>query len=340
LPTNLHLVLPGLLGPWRNVPEIAVPTPPALTRLLRFARCQKTAPTGLEATLFDLFAAAPADVLPIAAVTCLADGGEGDRGWWLRADPVNLQADLRQVLLSDARRLAIEPAEALALTAELNHTFGAEGVTFAALHPERWYVRLNADPGVRTHPLPTVVGRDINTLLPYGDGSGRWHSWLTEIQMLLHSHPVNQAREAAGRLPINSIWFWGEGTLPTTVRPRFDGVYTNEPLGQGLAQLAGVTPQSVPDAMAAWQPPATTDSLVILETARYDAADDDPARWAAHLAELEQHWFAPCLERLRGGDLTELSLYPCDGRVFVTAPKDLRRFWRRARSLPHYFSTP
>ncbi len=37
--------------------------------------------------------------------------------------------------------------------------------------------------------------------------------------MLLHEHPVNAARERAGRPPANSVWFSGGGTLPPRAAP-------------------------------------------------------------------------------------------------------------------------
>jgi hypothetical protein len=35
------------------------------------------------------------------------------------------------------------------------------------------------------------------------------------MQMLLYTHPVNEARAARGVLPVNSFWLSGTGTLPT-----------------------------------------------------------------------------------------------------------------------------
>jgi hypothetical protein len=40
-----------------------------------------------------------------------------------------------------------------------------------------------------------------------------------EAQMTLHGHPLNAAREAAGQRPINSVWFWGCGAMPTRALP-------------------------------------------------------------------------------------------------------------------------
>jgi len=38
----------------------------------------------------------------------------------------------------------------------------------------------------------------------------RFRAQLNELQMQLHDHPLNQAREARGELPVNSLWLWAE----------------------------------------------------------------------------------------------------------------------------------
>ncbi|MEO6271072.1 MAG: hypothetical protein ABIP08_12300, partial [Lautropia sp.] len=57
-------------------------------------------------------------------------------------------------------------------------------------------------------------GRNVAGYLPDGPDQRRFRKLLNEIQMSWHEHPVNQEREAAGALPINSIWLSGPVTLP------------------------------------------------------------------------------------------------------------------------------
>ena len=46
----------------------------------------------------------------------------------------------------------------------------------------------------------------LEAFLPQGRDLKRWQTLLTELQMLLHTHPINQARTARGARPINSFW--------------------------------------------------------------------------------------------------------------------------------------
>jgi len=299
-------------------------------------RCSSHAHHYGRHTVPALQASVPDDAdLPAAAVTRLADGGDSEDGWWLRADPVHLRPDLHGVLLADARVLAIEPVEAALLAAAFDQTFAADGLQLYVSHPGRWYLRLPSDPGFRACPLLDAIGRDINPLLPYGPSAPRWHALLTEIQMLFHQHSVNRAREARNQPLINSVWFWGGGTCPASAHPPAAGLYANDPLTRGLARLAHVAVRPVPECADDWLASTSRepDSLVVLETTRYDAADDDLAAWADHVAELEKAWFAVCRQWLQTGQLATLHLYPGNGQVYTLTGAARWRFWRRPRPL-------
>jgi hypothetical protein len=348
---TLHLVIPGLLGPWlNNQGEFAFsqPAAPALEWLL--ARAKVHAPTpgpspqvrgNADEVLFQLFGLPiPDNVdLPVAAVTRLADGGEiGEGGWWLRADPVHLRPDLHGVLLADARVLAIEPTEVEALVAAFNQTFAEDGLCLEAPRPDRWYLRLPADPGLRTHPLAQVIGRNLNASMPYGSAARRWNGLLTEIQMLFHHHPVNRAREERNLPLINSVWFWGGGCCPSGARSPVAGLWARDPLTRGLARLANAAVGPVPEQANDWMDAAAeeSDSLVVLETTRYDPADSEPGDWLEHIAALERAWFAPCQRLLRAGKLAALHLHPGNGRNYTVFSAARWRFWQRPRPLSHY----
>ena len=214
--TILHLVIPGLLGPWPAEPGFPRPEAPALERLLARAELTTLAVSGLDATLFTLFGlpVAPDGICRWRPVTRLADSGDAREGWWLRADLVHLHADLQQVLLYDARTLAVDTDEAELLVAGFNRSFESSGPGAGCAPSQPLVFAPGYRPGLITCPLEQATGRNINALLPKGRDSGRWHAWLTEIQMIFHNSPVNLAREDQGLRTLNSVWFWGSGRLP------------------------------------------------------------------------------------------------------------------------------
>jgi hypothetical protein len=73
-----------------------------------------------------------------------------------------------------------------------------------------------------------------------------------EAQMLLHAHPVNEARDRRGELTINSIWLWGGGVSPEIFAGDFRAVWSTDPLANGLAQGAGLDAAQAPDTALQW----------------------------------------------------------------------------------------
>lgn len=337
-------MIPGLLEPWPNQfgSGFLMPEAPALERLLSRAALGETQSRGFEATLFELFGL-PVNGgrdLPVAAVTRLADQGDAATDWWLRADPVHLRADLHAVRLFDARFLDIGAGEAEFLVVEFNRIFGDDGLRLEASRPDRWYLRLENDPGLRTHPLAEVIGRDINPLLPKGESERYWNARLTEIQMLFYGAPVNAQRETRGQLPVNSVWFWGGGRLPEGAVSPADDFYSDDVLARGLARLAGTAIGSVPDNADDWRESIgdATESLIVLDTLRYDRIDGNSGAWAEHVSALEKDWFGPGLAMLDNKNLDVLRLYPCNGRVYETDSRNRWRFWRRSRPLGRHMA--
>jgi hypothetical protein len=153
--------------------------------------------------------------------------------------------------------------------------------------------------------------------------------------MLFHSHPVNQAREAAGRPPINGLWPWGGGRLPMRLATPEAGFYATDTLSRGLARQAGLSVQPLPADATDWLDARgdEIDSLIVQESLRGPVADADPFDWQARLGSLERDWFAPLLTALRQGRLRWLELQAGDGRILRIDRRGLRRFWRRPQSL-------
>ena len=238
----------------------------------------------------------------------------------------------------DSRVLAITAAETEALATAFNSTFAAEGLQLEALHPDRWYLRLPTDPGLRTEPLFQVIGRDVGPRLPHGPAGRRWCALLTEMQMLFHQHPVNRMREERNQPLINSVWFWGGGACPTRADAPATGLYANDPLTQGLARLADAAISPLPERAEDWLDAAQdeADRLVVLETTRFDPVDDDFSAWIEHVAQLERDWFTLCQRRLRTGALKTLHFYPGNGRVYTLTGAARWQFWRQPRPLSAY----
>ena len=340
---HCHLLLPDLFWPERDSLDIyrGVATP-ALERLLaKGRRRSEEATASAAAWLCHHFDLDPQDGVPAAPYCLLADGGEPGQHYWLRADPVHLRVESGKLVLADSGVFPVSQQEAGHLADSLNAHFSADGLMFYPLRPDRWYLRLPQAPALETTPLAQAAGRSIDPLLPRGADAAAWHARLNEVQMLLHSHAVNEGREAAGGLAINSVWLWGGGSMREGMTTQFNAVWSKDPFAAGLAQAARVAARDLPED-AGKLLLAGADSgvnLVLLDQLRAPAQYGDAHGWREGLRQLERDWIAPLLEALRLGRIGMLSLHafgPADALSVEVARGDLRRFWRRAKPLADY----
>jgi len=276
----------------------------------------------------------------LAAFSLLGDGGNPGDGLWLRADPVHLRVDRDTLVLADTAVFSLDMDEATALVVSLNAHF-APGLEIHAPYPQRWYAHLQTPAKSRFQPIAVARGQPITAQLPRGEDGMHWHALMNEVQMLLHEHPVNQAREARGELPVNSIWLWGEGTTHVADKRPFQNVLSNDAVARGLCLASGAGVSPVPADAAAWLAgaPGTGTTLIVLDALRAPAAYQEAEAWQNAARKLEHDWFAPLLAALRAGRIGMLTLnLPADkgGIAAETVRLDLNRFWRRRKPLAHY----
>ena len=68
--------------------------------------------------------------------------------------------------------------------------------------------------GTKTQPPHDIPDRPIADHLPRGPGAGMLEQLMIASQMVLGPHPVNKAREKAGKKPATQVWLWGQGKAP------------------------------------------------------------------------------------------------------------------------------
>jgi hypothetical protein len=195
---------------------------------------------------------------------------------------------------------------------------------------------------LHTASLGEVAGGDVQAHLPTGSDAGVWHRTFNEVQMLLHGHPVNEARESRGAPAVNSVWFWGGGTRPRVAGRVFSHVCSNEALASALAAASDTPASGLPGGAAAWLRAvdrAHARPLAVLDTLATSTAYQDAARWRAGLLALEERWFAPLAEALKSGAISELALIAPVGSAcwrFEARRGDLLKVWRRGEPLDRY----
>ena len=267
-------------------------------------------------------------VYPAGALTLAAQGANPGEVSWARADPVHLRVMDDRLIVVPAETFALRAEESRALCEALNAHFA--GMEFGVAQPRRWYVKL----GQIDESRPALDAAGTALELPKQTAP-----LLTEIQMVLHSHPVNEAREARGEPPVNSLWLWGAGRTPQARAP-WQSVAADDPAVLGAARLADARQRALPRSAGQWLERLPEDGrhLAVLDALRAPlalAADTVHKEMEA----LERDWFAPLLAALRSGRVGMVTLnVPDDAEAlsFETTRGDLRRFWRRPRAIKNY----
>jgi hypothetical protein len=327
---TITLVIPGL---WPFTGAALDPTAglatPAMDLWLGRASPERIAAQTPTQWLLDHYGARGAGIAALTRPLDLPDS-TGEDCHWLRADPAHLRVDRDRALLFDLRHAPPTVEESAALVASLNRLFGEDGYRFHAGPEGRWYLQLPKPFAGQTTPLADAVGQDVRPLLPQGPDALVWARFLNELQMLLYTHPVNDAREAAGQPTINTVWLWGEGHGGTLAAPP-GRMLADEPLAIALAQRAGQPHAPLP---ARADPTTLADGdLLWIGTLQAAAEVGDAAAWQTALAALEADWIAPLVAAWQGGGWTLTLADPTLGHRYTLTPGTRWAFWRRPKPL-------
>jgi hypothetical protein len=330
---HCELVIPGLFA--------APPASrlPAFELLLARGRCTSSASQHLEAWLRDAFGLGEKP-LAAGALTLLGAGGDPGTDCWSRADPVDLRLLRDRVILVPGAALQVGREEAEALCEALNRHFGSRMQT-RVVGADRWVARFEDEIDIDAESPVELSGRDVALSRPGGPGATFSHRMLNEAQMVLHSHPVNAAREARGEPAVNSVWLWGGGRLPKVTTERWQSVSADDPLALGLARAASTRHRPLGRSAAEWleRMPEEGRHLIVLDPLRAPLALGASGEYQDAVAAVERDWAAPLLAALREGRVGMVSIHVPDAAEcasYETIRGDLRRFWRRPKSLEQY----
>ncbi|MEF7613427.1 hypothetical protein V4F39_05840 [Aquincola sp. MAHUQ-54] len=133
---------------------------------------------------------------------------------WAWATPTHWAVGTDQVTLLPSEALALADSEARTVFEAVQPLFEGEGARLVWQGPDRWAVAHPSLASLPTASLDRVIHRSVDAWLPRtaGQGAARlWRRLQNEVQMLLHTHALNEAREARGALPVNSFWLSGSG---------------------------------------------------------------------------------------------------------------------------------
>jgi len=200
---------------------------------------------------------------------------------WAWITPCHWQIHSDHVAMHAPASLQLTAAESEALRNAMAPYFAEDGIALYPSDDGTWLAH-----GAVLHQLPTaalarVSGDVVDRWLPRQAEARVLRRLQNEMQMLLYTHPVNEARSARGLAEVNSFWISGTGPLPDTpLQPdvqRFDALHQAN-------------------------------------------RDDDASAWTAAWQQLEHTAITPLLQLAQRGEAVRLTLCGTQAALEYTGP--------------------
>ena len=257
-----------------------------------------------------------ADKYPSAAVMRTGAASERATGFWLRVQPIHFIAGLDRittVVLRGAARMT--PAERSSLDAVFVEHLQSTGLELHVANDE-WLLRSATSLKLETVTPEFAAANPLSDILPRGADAGPIRRLMTELQMLLHEHPVNSQRQARGAPAINAVWVHGEGILSDLSSVSLPASYGEDLFLRGIYrlhdQVVGMTPADAKSLLAQLRGPTV---------AVIDAPNPE---------SLETQWLVPLSRALLSGAISKLTLL-FDAWQVSAGRADMFKLWRRER---------
>ena len=157
--------------------------------------------------------------IPWAAWQLRQEKGDAGGQAWAWITPCHWHVASDHIVMKHPLELRLDGEESSLLLAAMQPFFTQDGIALEYHAPTRWLARGELFRGLATASLDRVIDRDIDHWVPRDAAAAPMRRLQQEMQMLLYTHAVNDARVRGGLLPVNSFWASGTGALPAGHRP-------------------------------------------------------------------------------------------------------------------------
>jgi hypothetical protein len=251
------------------------------------------------------------------------EGGAWRQGTLLHVELVHLAAGLDNVrLLVPPRPPHDESVQLLSSLQPLLSLAGFELLSSPAAQPGHWYLSSERILSLTSYSPRAGFATRIYDIMPQGAGGADLRRLMTEAQMILHEHPVNQQRARRSELDLNAVWFWGAAPLELVSERGVQRVLSNDAYVRGLCEHLHLQYWPLPPDAQALLSVGADQQLVVLS--------EQP------LAQLESAWFQPLQTALQRGGIKRLDIHLDQWCISLRGGRwpQLRRLLARQQALP------
>ena len=242
-------------------------------------------------------------------------------GYWFVLEPAHFHVARDHLVLTDRRQLSLDDATSRTLFDAAHPLFEELGYTLRYGDARHWLLRADAWSELRTCSPDAACGHNIDVWLPRGPGERDWRRLHNEVQMLWHTHTLNDAREQRGERRINALWLWGgsAGISAQAAQPQAQPTGLQELARCSLGRSAAHVPNDA--------------ELRLLDALIEPALAGDWSGWLAAMAELDASHITPLLTQLKQAAIDGITLVLTDSTRAIQwqlRRSSMRKFWIRA----------
>jgi hypothetical protein len=270
-----------------------------------------------QVALLDTLGVHDHDQYPSAAVTRTGDAGEPARGFWLHLQPMHFMAGLDRLTAVELHGASdVTRAELVELEPTIAAHLRTAAMQLVTTAHDDWLVHSESALDVQTA-TPESAAVALEQAMPKGRDAPALRRLMTELQMLLHEHPVNIARARRGLPEVNAVWFHGAGEIRDLQRYALPQGFGDDLYLRGIYRLNDAEVAAAPIEAQAMLARLSARAVVVVATDDVDV--------------LEAAWIAPLTRALTTGAIARLDIVLDRWHVTV-ARHSLLKFWRSART--------
>ena len=211
-------------------------------------------------------------------------------GWaWLTLCHWTINAD--HVEMFDPRALEVSTAESSALMEAMRSFFAEDDIALYQGQGGQWLASGEVFRDLPTASLDRASGAPVDGWMPRQPQAKPLRRLQNEMQMLLYTHPINDARAQQRKPSINSFWVSATGSLPQ-------------------------------------QLPAQAANFQYIDTLQQPLRQDDASAWLAAWKDIDARVLPPLMtQRASAGETSALTL--CGTAQAVTYTRKPQNLWTR-----------
>jgi hypothetical protein len=269
--------------------------------------------------------------------------------WVMRVDPCFMVPDRDQLVLMESDKIDLTYNEATQLIADINTFFrpyAEENFWQLELSPNvssplSWFLTSSKPININCHPTSFVKGNSVKHFLLKGENQSSWLKLFNEFQMVLHQSEVNTQRRSQGKLPVNSVWFWGAGQM---INPRdyacqgdSGNVFCNDPVVKGLSKNAHFEIYDLPHNIdELFMIKNNHNTVVVMDLLAESVRNADVYAWIDLMKLFEKEWLEPLFNALKRGQFDQLILLTPAGIELKVSRRNLNHWWKRIHCYTHF----